>query len=127
MVRSLPFIAIHQAGKRWFWVAWYEDYTGKPDFSGYAASKEAAVAAACAALQAEPDQVSTLKAGVAKQWRGISCCKACGSQKLEVLPGKAHLTAGLKCIVCGRFNKWLSESQLILLRELQHNASQVSG
>lgn len=90
MVRSSS-IATHQAGKRWFWVARQEDCTGKPDFSGYTGSKEAAVAAACSALQTDPDQVSTLKADVAKQWRGISCCKACGSQKLEVIPGKAIL------------------------------------
>lgn len=118
MMQSPGFIAVHQAGKRWFWVAWQATCTGKPDFSGYAGSGDAATAAACAALRLPLNQINILKADAAKQWRGISCCKVCGSQDLEIIPGKAHLTAGLKCCACGRFNKWLSESQVQLFQKL---------
>lgn len=116
------YISIHKSKTRYFWVAWKENPAQQPDYSGYATSKDEAIASACAAIGVELAQVHQLKSREASRWRGILKCKRCGSTNLEVIAGKGKLKAGLKCSDCDRLSKWLNEPQLILFQELRRNA-----
>lgn len=114
---SSPCFSIDQSGTRYFWAAWRGDPGEPPNFSGYTRSRDAALQAALEALEIEAAQ--PLKAAAASRWRGILQCKYCQSQELkaEVKDNRPH--PALSCKSCGRFNKWLSQEQLLLFQQLR--------
>mgnify|MGYP001793540937 FL=1 len=39
-------------------------------------------------------------------------CKYCGSDRIQLLPGKGKHFAQLKCECCGKWQKWVSKKSL---------------
>lgn len=103
----MAYYSIQGSADRWFWCVWLNNPEQKPEHSGYAVSKDDALAHVA---NIAPD-AEKLTASYAKRWRGVNAACRCGSTVMQIGAGKAQHHASLLCAKCGAFQKWISFEQ----------------